>query len=50
MASHLRMPAGRVLREMSGQEFGRWCAWLALQNEAPTSHADSALAEMFGVG
>lgn len=50
MATHLRMPVWRVLREISGQEFGQWCAYLSLQHEAenPASEADQQLAALFG--
>jgi hypothetical protein len=46
------MPAARLQHEMSGQEFGRWVAYLSLQHEdaSPASPADRELASMFGMG
>lgn len=43
------MPVRQLLQSMSGQEFGRWCAFLALQHEAanPPTESDQALASMF---
>lgn len=33
LAERLHMPVGRLMREMSAQEFGRWLAYYALQRQ-----------------